>query len=182
MDEQIKEISTRLAGLRESLQISVEEMAARCGIESETLRRAETGETDLSVAMLQKVAKGCGITLDELLFGQEPHMTTYFLTRYGRGQAVERTKAYKYQSLAGGFKGRLADPFLVTVEPNDDPMTLNRHSGQEFDLVVKGRLLIRVGGKDLILNHGDSLYFNAEQLHGMKALDGKKALFIAVII
>lgn len=182
MDEQIKEISQRLCGLREVLQLSVEDMARHCGIDARDLEAAESGRADLSVSMLQKVAKACHITLDELLFGEEPHMTSYFLTRYGRGQAVERTRAYKYQSLAGGFKGRLADPFLVTVEPNDNPITLNRHSGQEFDLVVKGRLLIRVGNKELILNHGDSLYFNAEQMHGMKALDGKKALFIAVII
>ncbi len=109
-------------------------------------------------------------------------MTTYFLTRYGKGLSVERTKAYKYQSLAGGFKGKLADPFLVTVDPNDAPITLNQHTGQEFDMVLKGRLLISLNGKDLILNEGDSIYFNAKQLHGMKALDGRQAQFIAVII
>jgi len=32
------------------------------------------------------------------------------------------------------------------------------------------------------LNEGDSIYFNAKQLHGMKALDGRQAQFIAVII
>lgn len=182
MEDQIKEISDRIKGLREGLQLSVEEMAAECGVSVDCLRQAESGDDDISVSLLQRISRCYNITLDELLFGLEPHMTKYFLNRYGRGVAVERTTAYKYQSLAAGFKGRLVDPFLVTVEPNNKPITLNRHRGQEFDLVVKGRLLIKLGDKELILNHGDSLYFNADQLHGMKALDGKKALFIAIII
>lgn len=61
------------------------------------------------------------------MFGDEPKMSTYFITRNGKGVAVERTKAYKYQSLAAGFVGRKADPFLVTVhpKPEDEPMYLN---------------------------------------------------------
>ena len=29
-------------------------------------------------------------------------MSSYFLTRAGKGTSIERTKAYKYQSLAAG--------------------------------------------------------------------------------
>lgn len=182
MDEQIKEISERLKGLRDVLQLSQEEMALQTGVDLDDLRRAETGMSDISVSLLQKVAKRYQISLDELMFGLEPRMTSYFLTRFGKGQSVERTAAYKYQSLAGGFKGRLADPFLVTVEPNDNPLTLNKHTGQEFDIVLKGKLLINIDGRELVLNEGDSLYFNAKLLHGMKALGGEKAVFIAIIV
>ena len=182
MDNQIKEISERLRGLRDVLQLSPQQLAQDCGICLEEYLRAESGENDISVSLLQKIAKHYDLSLDELMFGLEPRMTSYFLTRYGKGLSVERTKAYKYQSLAGGFKGKLAEPFLVTVDPNDKPITLNQHTGQEFDMVLKGRLLVSLNGKELILNEGDSLYFNAKQLHGMKALDGKQAQFIAVII
>ena len=54
------------------------------------------------------------------MFGEEPHMCSYFLTRRGKGMSVERKYAYKYQSLASGFSGRRADPFLVTVEPKPE--------------------------------------------------------------
>ena len=174
MDDQIKEISERLRGLRDVLQLSPQELADACEISVDDYLRAENGQGDIYLSMLQKIAKRYDLSLDELMFGLEPRMTTYFLTRYGKGLSVERTKAYKYQSLA--------DPFLVTVDPNDAPITLNQHTGQEFDMVLKGRLLISLNGKDLILNEGDSIYFNAKQLHGMKALDGRQAQFIAVII
>ena len=110
-------------------------------------------------------------------------MCSYFLTRSGTGMSVERQKAYKYQSLAGGFRGRKADPFIVIVEPKpaDVPLETNTHMGQEFDMVWEGRLELTIGGKKLILEPGDSIYFDANQPHGMRALDGKAVRFLAII-
>jgi mannose-6-phosphate isomerase-like protein (cupin superfamily) len=109
-------------------------------------------------------------------------MKVYFLTRYGRGTSVERTKAYKYQALASGYKLPKAEPFEVTVESNDRPLYLNTHTGEEFKYVLEGRLQLHVNGKDLILNPGDSIYFDSSYPHGMKALDGNPVRFLAFIV
>ena len=182
MDEQIKLIAERLRGLRDVLELTSEDIARDCDISAEEYRLAETGDFDISVSMLQKIARRYGVALDALMFGEEPKMSAYFLTRAGKGISIERTKAYKYQSLASGFMNRNADPFIVTVEPNDDPIHYNSHSGQEFNLVLEGRMMLSIEGKDLILNEGDSLYFNSKLPHGMKALDGKTVRFLAVIM
>ncbi|WP_300703564.1 cupin domain-containing protein [Bacteroides sp.] len=182
MDEQIKQIAERLRGLRDVLELTSEDIARDCDISAEEYRLAETGDFDISVSMLQKIARHYGVALDALMFGEEPKMSSYFLTRAGKGVSIERTKAYKYQSLASGFMNRNADPFIVTVEPNDEPIHYNSHSGQEFNLVLEGRMMLSIEGKDLILNEGDSLYFNSKLPHGMKALDGKNVRFLAVIM
>ena len=176
MDDKIKQIAERLRGLRDVLELTAEDIARDCDISAEEYRLAETGEYDISVSMLQKIARKYGIALDALMFGEEPKMSSYFLTRAGKGTSIERTRAYKYQSLAAGFINRSADPFIVTVEPKPDnePIHYNSHTGQEFNLVLEG--------KELILNEGDSLYFNSKLPHGMKALDGKTVRFLAVIM
>lgn len=183
MDE-IKQIAERLKGLRDALDLSQEDVAADCGMNVADYEALETGESDISVTVLQRIAKKYGISLDELMFGEEPKMKSYFLTRYGAGVSVERTKAYRYQSLASGFKGRKADPFIVTVEPKpaDTPFVFNTHEGQEFNLVIEGRLLLNMNGKELVLNVGDSLYFDSSIPHGMKALDEKTVRFLAVVM
>ncbi|MGN0257526.1 MAG: helix-turn-helix domain-containing protein [Bacteroides sp.] len=184
MDEQIKQIAERLRGLRDVLDLSVEEMAANCQLSADELTQAESGEHDISVSLLQKIARQCGVALDALMFGEEPKMSTYFLTRAGKGVSIERTKAYRYQSLAAGFKNRTADPFIVSVEPKPDntPMHFNTHAGQEFNLVLEGRLLLSIGGKELTLNQGDSIYFDSTLPHGMKALDQRTVKFLAIIM
>lgn len=184
MDEPIRQIAERLRGLRDALDVTAHDIAQDCGISEEEYRLAESGESDISVSMLQKIARHYGISLDALMFGEEPKMASYFLTRAGRGVSIERTAAYKYQSLAAGFKDRKADPFVVTVEPKeaDAPIHFNSHEGQEFNIVLEGRMMLFIGEKELILNEGDSIYFNSKLPHGMKALDGKTVKFLAIIL
>ena len=184
MDEQIRQIAERIGGLRDALDLTIEEMAEKCRMTADEYRRIESGEFDIAVSTLQKIARQFEIPLDVLMFGEEPKMNSYFLTRRGTGISVERTKVYKYQSLASGFRGRIADPFIVTVEPKPDgtPMYYNTHGGQEFNLVIEGRMLLSINGKELVLNEGDSLYFDSSLPHGMKALDGKTVKFLAVIM
>ena len=184
MDETIKQIGERLKGLREVLNIPAEEVAQLCDITLDHYLKIESGEADPSVYRLSKIAKKYGIALDVLLFGEEPRMSTYFLTRKGQGLAVERRKEYKYQSLASGFRGRHIDPFMTQVDPqpSDEKYNKNSHDGQEFDYIVEGRLEITIGNKVMILNEGDSIYFDASQPHCMRALDGKPCKFLVVVI
>lgn len=184
MSDQIKQIAERLLGLRDVLELTPEEVAESCQLSVEEYLGMESGEKDISVSALQKIARKYGIALDVLMFGEEPKMSSYFVTRAGKGISIERTKAYKYQSLASGFMNRAADPFIVTVEAKGDdaPIHYNSHSGQEFNLVIEGRMLISIEGKEIILNQGDSIYFNSKLPHGMKALDGKTVRFLAVIM
>ncbi len=183
MDEQIKQIGERLKGLRDVLDIPTEEIAGLCGITVEQYEKMENGEGELSVANLQKIAKQYDVALDVLMFGEEPHMSSYFLTRKGQGMSVERRKAYKYQSLASGFRGRKADPFIVLVEPSDldAPKEMNSHPGQEFNMVLEGSMQLVIGKKSLTLNEGDSIYFDATQPHGMRALNNTPVRFLAII-
>ena len=183
MDEQIKLIGERLRGLRDVLDMSADEMASICGISVEHYQKMENGESELSVANLQKIAKHCGVSLDVLMFGEEPKMSTYFLTRKGQGMSVERRSAYNYESLASGFRGRKADPFIVTVEPKpaDTPKEMNSHSGQEFNMVLSGTMELTIGNKVLTLHEGDSIYFDATQPHGMRTLNEHPVRFLAII-
>lgn len=183
MHDAIQQIGERLRGLRDVLDIPAEDVAQLCDLDIDTYLKMENGEGELSISSLQKISKKYGIALDVLLFGEEPHMSHYFLTRNGQGMSVERRKAYKYQSLASGFRGRSADPFMVTVEPKPDdvPIHLNSHQGQEFNYVTSGTLQLTIGKKTLMLNEGDSIYFDATQPHGMKAVGDKAAQFLAII-
>jgi transcriptional regulator with XRE-family HTH domain len=184
MNENIKQIAERLKGLRDVLGISIEEISETCDLSPEKYSEIESGNVDISVSILHRISQEYGIELTTLMFGDEPKMNSYFVTRAGKGVSVERTKAYKYQSLAAGFINRKADPFMVTVhpKPENEPIYLNKHHGQEYNYVIRGKMLIQINGKDIILEEGDSIYFNSGLPHGMKALGGKEVKFLAIIL
>ena len=184
MEESIRQIGERLKGLREVFNIPAEEVAELCDISLEHYLKIEAGEADPSLYRLSKIAKRYGIGIDVLLFGEEPRMSTYFLTRRQQGMSVERTKGDAYESLASGFRGRKVDPFMVTVEPlpGEKRHNKNSHAGQEYDYVLEGDLEITIGEKVMTLRPGDSIYFDAGQKHCMRALGDCAVRFLCVVI
>ncbi len=183
MEQAYKEIAPRLAGLRDAMGMSVQEMADKLGTEAEKVAAYESGNVEIPVSYLFKVAQECGIDLTVLISGGEAHLRQYSLVRQGEGLAVERRKDYDYKSLAYRFTGRRMEPFLIRVPPKDaDQVHTASHPGQEFIYMLQGRLEITLDGHAEILAPGDSLYFNSETPHGLRALDGAEAQFIDVIM
>ena len=112
MNDQIKQIAERLRGLRDVLELTSEDIARDSDISAEEYRLAETGEYDISVSMLQKIARTYNVALDALMFGEEPKMSSYFVTRARQGDQYRTyRKAYKYQSLGS----RIHEPYRRPV-------------------------------------------------------------------
>ncbi len=184
MADQIQEIASRIRALREIAGLSAESLAAELGVAPADYSGWESAAADIPVGVLHRIALRFSVDLTELISGQAPRLHTYCLTRAGKGPEVRRRSPYGYRSLAHNFIHKKAEPFLVEVGPEsaEKPLELNAHPGQEFDYVVEGRLLISVGGHELTLEAGDSLYFDSGEPHGMAALDGRPARFLAVIL
>lgn len=183
MPENIRNIAMRIRELREISGVSLETLAHELAVSTETLRLYEEGETDIPVSLLFKVAHRFNIELTDLLTGESPRLHVYSLVRSGNGVSIERRKRYAYRSLAFNFIHKRAEPFLVTVEPEppDTPLSLSSHPGQEFNYVLQGKLRIVIDGHELVLNPGDSLFFDSGRSHGMQALDDMPAEFLAIV-
>jgi mannose-6-phosphate isomerase-like protein (cupin superfamily) len=102
------------------------------------------------------------------------------VTRAGLGVSVDRNRDYKYQSLAYNFIHKRAEPFLVTVEPG--PGHVNSHPGQEFYYVLEGALKVTLGEREVVLEAGDALYFDATVPHCLTARHDRPARILAVIV
>ncbi|NDW19262.1 XRE family transcriptional regulator [Dysgonomonas sp. 216] len=183
MKNELRQIGLRLKGLRDAFDLTPEEFAASCEIPINEYLQYEAGEKDFSISLLKSIASKYNVELSALMFDDEPRMNSYFITRKDKGLAIERVKEYNYESLAAGFNNKKADIFMVTVEakPDTTPIHISTHEGQEFNMVMEGSMLLRINGKDVILNTGDSIYFDSSMPHGMKALDNKRVRFLAVV-
>ena len=184
MTDQLIEIGRRLATLREIMGVSAEELAAKCSVTVEELMAHERGERDFSFSFLYNAARALGVDVVDLMSGDSPKLTDCCLTRAGQGYAIDRRNAYSYKHLAFTFRNKIGEPFMVTVEPRDDTETPDQHAheGQEFNLMIEGRMRFFMGTLSYDLNPGDSVYFDASKNHAMRALDGKPARFLAVVM
>ena len=109
----IRQIAERISGLRDALDLLPAEMAEQCGVAEAQLLEYESGNTDIPVSFLHKLSSVYGVEMTALMFGSEPKMQSYYITRADHGVKVERTGAYSYQDLAAGFQHRIMAPFMV---------------------------------------------------------------------
>ncbi|WP_372752880.1 helix-turn-helix domain-containing protein [Labilibaculum sp.] len=182
MNEQIRQIASRLRGLREVLEFTIDEAAGVCHTTADTYLKYESGTIDIPVSVLHSISKHYHIELTALIAGEEPHVFEYSITRKGTGVGVHRRGAYQYESLASTFVGRKAEPFVVTVEPNGEELKQSSHVGQEFNFVLEGEMELRLNNKKILLHEGDSIYFNSAIPHSMSAVNNLACKFLVLIL
>ncbi len=184
MNEQIKQIAGRIKEIREISGISAETMADRLGVSGEKYLLYEGGQSDIPVGVIFNISELFNIELSVLLGGDNPKLRIYSIVRNGKGLRLERRKQYRYESLAFNFIHKNAEPFMVTIDPNPHEALLefNSHPGQEFNYVIKGTMLTNIDGHEIILNEGDSIYFDSACKHAMKALNNEQVKFLAIVL
>jgi mannose-6-phosphate isomerase-like protein (cupin superfamily) len=184
MTEEIKEIAVRVKALREIAEISLEELSKELGFNSEEYRAWESGEVEFPIGSLVEIAARFKLDLTELVTGRPSRLTGFCVTRASNAPEVSRRPMYTYWNLAYKFHNKKGEPFLVEANPETEnkPLSLNTHPGHEFDYVLEGCLLVSVGGHETELGQGDCIYYDSHEPHGMKALGGKRARFLAVVL
>lgn len=184
MKEQIKLIAERIKGLREIYGTSIETLSKELNISKDLLLEYESGNVDIPVGFLYKISHKFGLELSAILSGENPRLHVYCITRKDQGLSVERRKQYKYESLAANFINKKAEPFIVGIGPESEqiPVEFNSHPGQEFNYVIQGTMKIIIDNHEVILNEGDSIYYDSSYKHAMKALNNEPVKFLAVIL
>ena len=182
MKEQLKAMGQRLTELREINGVSVKEIAERLKISEEEYSEYESGERDFSFSFMFNVATIFGVDVFNLLSGNSPKLSDCAVVRKGQEFFIKKEGSYNYKHLAYTFKNKKAEPFFVVSMPGEDDTETHSHEGQEFNFVLSGKMLFKIGDMSYELNKGDSVYFNSGLPHGIKVLGDKPVKFLAVVM
>ncbi len=182
----LREVAERIRELRMDCGYSIEQMAEHTSITSQQYRTYEEGKADLPFTFIHKCALTFGVEIMELLEGSAPRLSSYTVTRRGGGQLTAREPGIEIRTIAPLFKNRKADPYWVRYEYSEaeqkQPIHQVTHGGQEFDLVLEGRLKVKIGEHTEELGPGDSIFYNSSTPHGMIAVGGSDCVFCAVVL
>jgi transcriptional regulator with XRE-family HTH domain len=183
MSDQVQQIAMRVKELREISGFGVSEVASKTGVSEEEYSAYESGRADLPISLLLKLSELYGVDTTTLLTGQAPRLSVCALTRKNMGVPIERAEHYIYKNLAYNFNHRKIEPLLVTVTPDANrEMVTNAHPGHEFDYILEGSMRLKVGEQEMIMNEGDSAYYDSMHPHAMQAVGDQKCVFLAMVI
>ena len=185
-NEKLSEVARRIKEMREIEGLSAEQMAEKTEVSLEDYRLYESGKLDFPFTFIHKCSLVFGIGITDILEGQSANLSSYTVTRKGQGQDTAKEEGIMIQNLAPFFRKKIAEPYWVTYKYEEDlqdkPIHLTKHSGQEFDLIIKGSLKVQVGENVEVLKEGDSIYYNSSTPHGMIAVGKKDCNFLAVVL
>ena len=183
---QLMEIALRIREMREIPGYSKQKMADLTEVSEETYRLYETGTVDLPFTFMHKCAKVFGLEITDLLEGQSAKLSGYTVTRRGKGLVTASEDGITIQDMAPMFRKKLATPYWVTYQYSPElqnlPIHTTTHNGQEFNLVIKGAMRIKVGDHVEVLREGDSIFYKSSTPHGMIAIDGQDCVFLSMIM
>ena len=151
------------------------------GLEPELYRSYEEDGKDIPISVIFGVANMFGVDFTEIVTGSPARLDTYHIVKRGDGKVVNRNPEYHFEDLAYRYADKIMQPLLVTLEPTDTPAKLITHSGQEFNMVLEGTVILCIGDKEFSLTAGDSIYFNPAIPHGQRCGGTEKARFLTMI-
>lgn len=181
-------IGAKLTTLRESLGLSVSELAERCGCDESTIVGLESGQAAPSLAPLIKVTRALGVRLGTLL--DDDTNVGPVVTRAGEAEEAARLKSLEtgtaeggkliFHSLAEGKSARHMEPFLIDVAAVEE-RALSTHEGEEFIHVLAGEIVVEYGKETYRLTTGDSIYYDSIVPHQVRGGGNAPARILAVV-
>ena len=184
--ERLQDMASRIREMREIIGYSVEQMAEKTEVSVDEYKAVESGAVDPTFNFLHQCAIAFGIDINALLKGHSAHLSGYEVTRAGQGPLTAHESHMDIRNQAAMFQNRLGTPYWVTYKYDPDlldkPISTTTHAGQEFDIVLKGSMKIRVGEHVEELNEGDSIYYRSSTPHGMMATDPNGVTFLAMVM
>ena len=183
-------VGSKIRRLRESKNISIEEMAERSGLSIEQINSIENDQNLPSLGPLIKIARALGVRLgtfmddnDELgpVITRAKDREADSSISFSNG-ATDARKHMEYHPLAQQKAGRHMEPFIIDINPEDAPdFQLSAHEGEEFIYVMKGEVEIVYGKETYSLTEGDSIFYDSIVKHHVHGAPGKSAKILAVV-
>jgi len=180
-------IGSKIATLRESLGLTVQQLAERCDCEAGVIEQLEAGEVATSLAPLIKITRALGVRLGTLV--DDDSEIGPVVTRRDAAATTGRVRDLEtgsgggtldFFSLAEGKTSRHMEPFMITVNPCTE-RELSAHEGEEFIHVLEGTVEIEYGKDTYTLAAGDSIYYDSIVPHQVRGGSPSPARILAVV-
>ena len=183
-------IGAKIRGLRETKNLSIEEIAERSGLTVEQIESIETDQNLPSLGPLIKIARALGVRLGTFMDDNDDlgPIVTRAADREKdssisfSNDATDARKHMEYHPLAQQKAGRHMEPFVIDINPEESPaFQLSAHEGEEFIYVMQGEVEIVYGKETYKLGEGDSIFYDSIVKHHVHGAPGKSAKILAVV-
>ncbi|QIL82695.1 helix-turn-helix domain-containing protein [Diaphorobacter sp. HDW4A] len=185
------EVGLKIRKARKERGLTLQQVAASSGLAVSTISKAERGQIALSYEKVLQLGSALDIDMTRLFMagdvsaadiegdGEHP---TVVKDRFADVQRYE-TDQYEYSVLCGAYPAKKMQPLVAVInarEARDFSETI-RHPGQEFVMVLSGRVrIVFENGETVELGKHEAAYFDSGIGHVYVSLSKQPAEVVSV--
>ncbi len=162
-------VRSRLRSLRNTLGLSLDELAARTNLSPSTISRVETGRRTISLDILLPLAAALQVNLDSLL---DVRSDDDVVIRPAPNSSGERTTWLLSRPTASMIAVKMR------LEPARKPEEQRVHPGHDWFFVITGQVRLSLGEREITVQAGESAEFATMTPHAFAAVDGPAELIM----
>lgn len=158
-------LGIRLRNERIGQNLTLEALATKTGVSRAMISAIETGGKVPTIVVLDRVARGLGLRLVDLI--SPPETDQVIVLRHSQQPTVTDPSGWTRRSLAPTIRGLEFEYMRVEMPSHVDAGVFPSHrpGAREHIAVETGTLTLTINGTEYDLNAGDSISFDGECEH-----------------
>jgi transcriptional regulator with XRE-family HTH domain len=178
-------IGQKIRVLRLAKKLGLTQLGKHTGLSPGMLSKIETGQLFPTLPTLLKVALVFGVGLEHFFVDRNEGATIAVVRKKERlrlpDRSGDRFPSYFFESLDFPATDRKMDAYYAEFEAQSEKNKPHRHAGAEILYLISGQLLLRIGGQEITLSKGDSIYFDSGVPHSY-VRQGRTACTAVVVV
>jgi transcriptional regulator with XRE-family HTH domain len=169
-------VAASLRALRRARALSQQELAGLAGVTASAISQAERAERGLSLGTLAQLSSALGITIDDLLHGDEPDL--YRIGR--RTDHPQHSHEPSLRLLGDAASGIRIN--LVQLGPRESHRETSPDEGAGIVAVSSGLVQVLIGGQTPAVRAGEVLVAAAERVDGWRNMGQTEAVLFWIVV
>lgn len=170
-------IGSKLKKLRLARKMTLQSVANEIGFSTALLSQIENDNVSPPIATLSKLAKYFSVKMSSF-FAEDGQNARYDVIRRDNRKSVPQVitpegsnHGYSYESFSFKMQEKKMTSFLITLSGKVSDNNTYSHEGEAFIYVVNGACEILLDNEVILLEEGDSLYFDTMLEHRYRSKD-----------
>lgn len=181
------EMGRRLRAIRKARALTLTQVSQLSGVSVPTLSKMELGQSSISYEKFAAVVHALSVEISQLFEdrteSQRPDQPAFCAVAL-RATTSFANEQYVHQALATEFHGKRMNPWFARIRARnmEDYPKFNHHAGQEFLLVISGKLkVIFETGESLLLDKDEGAFFDSSVGHVYLSIGRKDAEVLMIM-
>jgi transcriptional regulator with XRE-family HTH domain len=164
VDDDFRDLGQRLQGLRRGQGLTLEALAVDCGLSAGYLSQIENGQAVPSLTALGVIAASLGVEVATFFPDETASATRVVRAADRHAFRLEPGSGEEYAVLAQQVKGSAFSAVHARHLPGAGALPF-RHLGEEFALVLSGRLRLLIGDETVELGPDEWAHYSSQHGH-----------------